>query len=342
MNKNVSLSPLTKIDLDRLLAPDARRSDEMEAVWQYIIEEDKKLPDQTGMTQEQLRVVAAERNKRWNNGEPAVANVERIAVPGLSGAPDIACDLYTPANARPGCAVYIHGGGWVNGSIDSHTRVPRTLANALGLRVLNVEYRLAPEYPYPAGLQDCVAVWRWVTGKSEKSPEFQGPLAISGDSAGANLAVATLLHEARAGRRTAECGLLFYGVYGCDFDTPSYNRFGTGHGLMRAGMEKFLDMYAPGGEGPDALRYDPLISPILASEAQLARLPPLYLNAAGLDPLLCDTAGFAARLEEAGVSYDVDIHEGVQHGFMQITERLSEARRAYDLAAGFFNRVTGA
>ncbi|MDP4595127.1 MAG: alpha/beta hydrolase [Beijerinckiaceae bacterium] len=342
MNKDGPVSPLAKIDLDRLLSPQAQRSAEMEATWQFIIEEDKKLPGQAGMSMAELRQAAARRNRRWNTGEPAVSSVERIRVPGLQDAPEIECDLYTPENAKPGCIVYIHGGGWANGSIESHTRVPRTLANAVGLRVLNVEYRLAPEHPHPAGLEDCVAAWRWLVEQAEKPGEFRGPLGISGDSAGANLAVTATMHEIRARRRFADCGLLFYGVYGCDFDTPSYQRFGSGFGLMRAGMENFLDMYAPGGAGPDALRYEPLVSPVLASEALLARLPPLYLNAAGLDPLLCDSYGFAQRLEEAGVKFDINVHDGVHHGFMQITERLSEARRAYDLAAAFFATATSA
>ncbi len=342
MNTTTAVSPLDKINIDRLLSPEAKRSDEMEATWQFILEEDKKLPDQTGMSMAEQRQVAAMRNKRWNTGEPAVASVERMSIPGSADAPDVLCDLYTPEQARSGCVVYIHGGGWANGSIDSHTRVPRTLANSLGRRVLNVEYRLSPEHPYPAGLQDCVAAFRWVVAQADKSSEFRGPLALSGDSAGANLSVATMLHEIRAGKRAADCGLLFYGVYDCDFDTPSYLRFGSGHGLQRAGMEKFLDWYAPGGAGPDALRYDPLISPARASEALLARLPPLYLNAAGLDPLMCDSVNFARRLDEAGVTYDINVHEGVHHGFMQITERLSEARRAYELASAFFDRaVTG-
>ena len=339
MNADASVSPVSKIDLELLLSADAGRSSEMEATWQFILEEDKKLPDQTGMSVAEQRHVAALRTQRWNNGEPAVDSVERISVPGLSGSPDIVCDLYTPSGAKPGCVMYVHGGGWVHGSIETHTRIPRTLANTLGMRVLNVEYRLAPEHPFPAGLQDCVGAWRWIVGEAEKPGGFQGPLTVSGDSAGANLSVAAMLYELRARKRSADCGLLFYGVYDCNFDTPSYERFGSGYGLMRAGMEKFLDMYAPGGSGPDATCYDPLVSPTRASEALLARLPPLFLNAAGLDPLMCDTYNFARRLDETGVRYDVNVHEGVHHGFMQITERLSEARRAYGLAAAFLEDV---
>ncbi len=333
-------SPLASVDLGRLVSPEAGRSAEMEAVWKYIQDEDSKLPDQSAMNLVEKRKIAALRNLRWNNCEPAVESVERLSLPGFSGAADVVCDLVVPGNVRPGCVVYMHGGGWVNGSIESCNRIARTLANALSLRVLNVDYRLAPEHPFPAGLHDCIAAWRWAVQEGGKSAGFSGPLAISGDSAGANLAVAVLLHELRARRRAADCGLLFYGVYDCDFETPSYQRFGSGFGLMRAGMEKFLDLYAPGGDGPDALRYDPLVSPARAPEALVARLPPLYLAAAGLDPLVCDSYNFACRLEESGVPYGLTVHEGVHHGFMQITERLSEARRAYELAADFFDNVT--
>ena len=133
--------------------------------------------------------------------------------------------------------------------------------------------------------------------------------------------------------------MLFYGVFGHETDTPSYQRFGEGYGLARVGMEKFIDWYAPGGGGPESIRTDPLISPLDAPEAMLARLPPLYLCAAGLDPLLCDTVNFAQRLDEIGVRYEVNVHEGVHHGFMQITQKLSEARRSYELVKVFYDGV---
>lgn len=343
MNKLSKIAP-AKPDLAGILSPDSGRSEEMEAVWRYIQEEDAKLPDTTGMSMAEQRRVFGSRSMRWNQNLPDMAEERRLTVPGPSEAPEIACELVTPADARPGCAIYLHGGGWAFGSIDSHKRIPRTLAAALRLRVLSVEYRLAPENPFPAGLNDCVATWRWLAAESRNAPEFNGPLVLCGDSAGANLAVATMLHEVRSGRSSPDgvrpsAGLLFYGVYNCDFDSPSYQRFGAGYGLSRAGMENMLDMYAPGGNGPDALRYDPLVSPALAPEALLARLPPLFLNAAGLDPLVCDTLGFSERLEEAGVPHEVHVHPGVHHGFMQITERLSEARHAYQLATTFLDKI---
>lgn len=334
-------SPLDKIDLQRLLSPQSGRSEEMEAAWKYILAEDAKLPDQSQMSLQEQRAIWAKRAKRWNTNLPALASIERIQVRGHNGAPDVACDLMTPHDARPGCIVFMHGGGWAFGSIDVQRQIPATLASTLKTRVLSVEYRLTPEHPFPAPLDDVVAAWRWAAHKADEDAAFAGPLSVSGDSAGANLAFATILREQRNGRRAPDCGMFFYGVYDCDTDTPSYLRFGEGYGLARAGMQKFVDWYAPGQTDPEAARFDSLVSPLRASEAQLARLPPLYLCAAGLDPLLCDTVNMARKLDEAGVNYEVTVHEGVHHGFMQITERLSEARRAYELAKEFYDRVTG-
>lgn len=333
-------SPVDRIDLDALLSPEARRSPEMDAVWAYIQAEDAKLPDQSRMTIAEQRVVRERASQRWNAELPEVASAERLAVPGLAGAPDIACELIVPLGAKPGCVVYFHGGGWAFGGLGSHARLARTLADATKTRVLAVDYRLAPENPFPAGLDDCVAAWRHVVKRADSDADFAGPLAVAGDSAGANLGLALIMREGETGRRRPDLGLLFYGVWGCDFDTPSYARFGVGHGLGKAGMEKFLDMYAPGGDDPGSLRFEPLVSPILASEASLAKMPPLYLNAAGMDPLMSDTIGLARKLDAAGAVYDVNVHLGVHHGFMQMTARLAEARRAFDLAADFWRAHT--
>jgi acetyl esterase len=331
-------SPLAKIDLNRLLSPQAQRCEEMEALWRFLQAEDAKLPDQSRMSPPEQRIVRDQAARRFDGDLEPVASVARVHAPGLAGAPDVVCDLVTPENAQPGCVVYLHGGGWTFGSLVSHARVSRALANETRTRVLAVDYRLAPENPYPAPLDDAVAAWRYVVKRAGAEAGFDGPLAVAGDSAGANLGLAAILREGEAGRRRPDMGLFFYGVWNCDFDTPSYRRFGTGHGLTRASMEKFLDFYVPGGDGPGALRFEPFVSPMLASEATLARLPPIYLAAAGLDPLLCDSVDFARKLEAAGATFDINVHEGLHHGFMQLSARLSEARRAYGLMGDFFRR----
>ena len=329
-------SPLAKLDLDRLFSPEAKRSPEMEEVFAFVQAEDAKLPDQSKMTIAEQRQVRALSSKRWNADLPQVRNAERFTIPGLPGAPEIAVELVTPNDCEPGCIVYMHGGGWTFGGLESHANIAYNVAIATRTRLLSVDYRLAPEHPFPAALEDVVAAIRYVARRAESDSEFAGPIGVAGDSAGANLAMAATMREGETGRRRPDAVLGFYGVWGCEFDTPSYRRFGVGHGLNEAGMRKFLNFYAPGGDGPGALRYDPLVSPLYASEATMAKLPPVYLCAAGLDPLLSDTIAMARKLDAAGAAYDINVHEGVHHGFMQITSRLPEARRAHQLAGAFW------
>ena len=163
-------------------------------------------------------------------------------------------------------------------------------------------------------------------------------MAIAGDSAGANLALGTIMRESELKRRIPAAGLLFYGVFSSDLESPSYRRFATGYGLTQEGMANFFDHYAPGA-GPDSARHETLVQPLAAGAAVLARLPPLFLNAAGLDVLLCDTLNFVQRLRHAGAAHELVLHEGVHHGFMQFTHKLEEARRAVKLAAAYFTQV---
>jgi acetyl esterase len=135
-------------DLARLLSPEAARSPEYEAVWRWVLEQDKLLPDQTGMSVQEQRAVRALVSARWNQDPPAVASVERLAAPGLAGAPDVVCELSVPFGAEPGAILYLHGGGWVFGGLSTHVRLARTLAIACNRAVLAVDYRLAPEHPF--------------------------------------------------------------------------------------------------------------------------------------------------------------------------------------------------
>jgi acetyl esterase len=311
----------------------------MQALFEWLAEQDKAMgmPDLNTLPVTEMRAWRSRASARTNADLPEVESVTRVSVPGLRGAPPVVCDLIVPKDAEPGCVLFLHGGGWVFGDINSHTRLARMLAVETRKRLLYADYRLAPENPYPAALDDTVAAWRWIVAQAEGDPAFQGTLAICGDSAGGNLALACILHEQELGRRAADIGMLFYGVYDDDIDSPSYLRFATGHGLARPGMAKFWSFYAP-SETPGQPRQDPLMCPVRASEAALARLPPLYLNASHLDPLLCDTFKLAERLEAAGCTFEVNIHEGLQHGFMQQTARLAEARRAFALMGDFFRR----
>ncbi|KGM33914.1 alpha/beta hydrolase, partial [Inquilinus limosus] len=224
-----------------------------------------------------------------------------------------------------GAIFYIHGGGWAFCSLDTHDRAMRCLAEATGMAVIGIDYRLAPEHPYPAGLDDAVAAWRALPEVLARHG-IAGPAGISGDSAGANLALALMLHEQEAGRPLPALGLLFYGVYAVDHETESHRRFGPGgYGLTTAKMIRYRDWYAPA----PASWGEPQVSPLAAPDVALQALPPLYLNAAGLDPLLSDTLMLGDRLRALGRGDPVRVHRGVIHGFMQMTAALEEARTAF-------------
>ncbi len=333
------MTPVTRIDLRRLVAPEARRSPEMAGLWDWIQAEDAKDPDYgKDLPPAELRALQLRLSRKWNEDLPDVAEVRRFTVPGLMAAPPIGVDLIIPHQARPGAILHAHGGCWVFGNLDSHQRAKRLLAIETRTAVLSVDYRLAPEHPFPAALEDLQACWRWLHEQAKTDPRFKGPLAVAGDSAGANLALALTLREQDLRRPAPEAALLFYGVYADDFESPSYKRFAEGYGLTRALMQRCFNLYAP-GDGPEALKRDPLVTAIHASEAALARLPPLFLNAASLDVLLCDTLDLAKRLDAAGASYELMLHEGVHHGFMQFSAHLEEARRAVMLAGDFFRRT---
>jgi acetyl esterase len=318
----------TAIDVARLLGPRARRSAEMAALWAWMQEEDAKFPDPAALPIDEQRALIVKLNERWNVGAPTLHETLRLDVPGPTGA--IGCEWLTPANAGDGALLYIHGGGWAVCNLDTHRKLASLIAVETGLSVLSVDYRLAPEHPFPAGLMDCVAVWRWLTANR------RGPLFAAGDSAGANLTLALALNEGQACRRAPDGLLLFYGVYSADLVSPSYLRFADDYGLTRARMEQFWDWYAPG-----AARLDPLAAPVEASEAMLAKLPSLFLNASGLDPLLSDTLALTRRLDAAGVEYDLAVHEGVHHGFMMWSGRLKEADAAIARAGEFARRIVG-
>lgn len=319
--------------------PPTRPSPTMQAILERLAREDGGQPDPTTCPPAEGRRQAARANLRWNTDLPSLGHVDDILFTGTGGH-DIPARLYLPENAVPGLVVYVHGGGFAFCDIASHERAVRCLAIECATATLSVDYRLAPEHPYPCALEDCLEVVRSLDKVRSRHPATRGPLALAGDSAGANLALATLLALGRDGDDTVvgvEHAMLFYGVYGTDFDTPSYHLYEHGPGLTRAKMQRCLDWYAP----PDVDRREPLLAPVLASDQALRRLPPLYLNAAEIDPLRSDTERLVERLRGLGRDDHLCVVEGVVHGFMQMSRELPAARRAIADAAAAFRLATG-
>ncbi|WP_164479219.1 alpha/beta hydrolase [Nakamurella antarctica] len=247
---------------------------------------------------------------------------------------DIPARLYRPGPDPAPLVVFFHGGGWKVGSVNLSDRPIRRLVADTGCAVISIDYRLAPEDPHPAALQDCVAATRWA---AENVAELGGDgdfLAVGGDSAGANLAagVAQMLRD--EGGPTLSHQLLVYPVVARDFDTDSYLRFGEGYFLTRKAMQHFWEIYAGPTESPEYVD--------LYAAGPLDGLPAATVITCGLDPLLDDGEGYARALYEAGVPitylrYNELIHgswsmDGTSQGAYQLGVDIAGAlRRAITL-----------
>jgi acetyl esterase len=172
----------------------------------------------------------------WNSDRPVVWEVYNHEIPGPRG--PVRVRLYDPGVERPApCLIYIHGGGWVICSIETYDGVCRRLALAGRFMVASIDYRLAPEHKFPAGLEDCVAAVRWIAARGGAWGIDPARLAIGGDSAGGNLSLATLLSLRDIREDLLRAGLLTYGAYAGDTDTPSARTYGDGsYVLSRADM----------------------------------------------------------------------------------------------------------
>jgi acetyl esterase len=251
----------------------------------------------------------------WNADAPPLPRIEDTTVPGLAG--PIPVRLYDPGvpPGGPGL-VYLHGGGWVICDRDSHDGICRRLALTGKLRVVSVEYRLAPEHKFPAPLEDCVAAVRAVAAEAGRFGVDPGRLGVGGDSAGANLSLATLVALRDQGGPACRAGLLIYGAYGLGADTASHRAFGDGrYVLSTADMHWFLGHYIDGAAAAD----DPRVAPL---RAELAGLPPLLLTAAAFDPLLDDSLALSERLSHAGQPHTFRLWPGVVHAALHMTRML--------------------
>ncbi len=257
-----------------------------------------------------------------------VAGVEDSLVEGPEGPTPIR--TYSPGpDVPPGTMVYFHGGGWVFGDLDTHDALCRGLTSATGLRVVAVQYRLAPEHPYPAALEDAWTVTRHV---AEREP---GLLVVGGDSAGGNLAT-TVAARARGTATRVAAQLLVYPVTDLSaFDTPSYRDFARGHWLTAGAMEWFRGHYVPHGAALD----DPELSPL--HRADLSGMPPALVVTAECDVLRDEGAAYARRLRAAGNEVVYRCHEGMIHGFLALPGVIPQADRAIQETGRALRRLVG-
>jgi acetyl esterase/lipase len=245
------------------------------------------------------------------SGAPqAIAAVDQFGLPGPAGS--LAVRAYTPSGADAGQRlsgmVYFHGGGLVAGTLDTHDPICRALSNASGCRVLAVDYRLAPEHPFPAAVADGCAAVEWIAGNAQELRVDPRRIGVAGDSAGATLAAVVCHERAAAGSRPAFQFLL------CpitDFAAESDSRrsLAAGYLIDRDTLEHDLKYYLlPGTD-----RADPRVSPLRA--ADVSHLPPTVVHTAEFDPLRDEGQLYADRLRQAGVRALYRCHPGMIHLF---------------------------
>lgn len=254
-------------------------------------------------------------------GDLPIGEVRELTAAGLPAR------LYVPREEAEGPApllVLFHGGGFYVGDLDSHDAPCRFLAEQAGVRVLAVDYRLAPEEQFPAAHDDAEAAYHWAVDHARELGVDPDRIGVGGDSAGANLAAATAVHAARTGLPCA-FQLLVYPATDCDRDEqtyPSLGHFAEGFYLTRAYMDRANESYI----GPGTDLRDPRLSPLYADLPD--GLAPAYLCTAGFDPLRDEGEAYAALLEKAGVTVTVRRFEDQIHGFFNIVAAGRSSRAA--------------
>jgi acetyl esterase len=231
--------------------------------------------------------------------------------------------IYRPGSSDLPLLVYYHGGGWVIGSIESHDGLCAQLAIDARCTVASVEYRMAPEHPFPAPVDDAVDAFRWARENARELGSDPGRVAVGGDSAGGNLAAVVSQQCAASAEPGPSLQLLIYPATDLSRESASYLTYGEGFYLTRARMEWFKDIYIPVAERAD-VRASPL------RNEELAGLPPAHVVTAGFDPLCDEGRAYADALKAAGVPVTFRNYEGLIHGFASMAGLVPAARAAYE------------
>jgi acetyl esterase/lipase len=257
-----------------------------------------------------------------------VASVEDRTFPGPAG--PVPVRIYRPATAdtatAPPALVWFHGGGFVIGDIETADANARDLAAGAGAVVVSVGYRLAPEDPFPAGVDDAIAAVRWVADDHDELGVDPGRLAVGGDSAGGNLATVVAQQLAADGGPALRFQLLVYPVTDLGLQHPSIDENADGYLLTKDEMIWFSHHYL--GDRIDDLATDPRVSPLQAPEEALADLPPALVITAEYDPLRDEGEAYGERLRQAGVDVTLTRYDGVIHGFYGMGDFVPDGKAA--------------
>ena len=267
----------------------------------------------------------------WNEGGPELPHVENLTVSGPVGPVPIRIYHLESSGIHPALE-FLHGGGFVVGSIDTHDRIMRELAQRSRCVVVGVDYSLAPEQKFPVALEESLAVLRWMRESGGDHGIDTERLAVGGDSGGASLTMGVAVSLQSEPPAWLQGLLLYYGWFGLQ-DSGSSRLFGgTEDGLTKSDRDFYRESYLTSMDDLADLRLDVL-------RADLRGLPPARLIVSDLDPLLDDSTTLAALFKRVEVPCELTIHEGVLHGFLHYSRMVDAATQALEAGAVFLKKV---
>ena len=295
-----------------------------------------KYPRRDTLSIEAGREIAEKVRAPWALGGPDMADTVEHQVPTRHG--DILVRVHYPRERRlPGAFVYIHGGGFVLFSINTHDRLMREYAERTGIVVIGIEYTRAPDAKFPQPLEECVDVLRWTAARSELLDIDADQLFIGGDSAGANLSMGTCLTLRDEGEAALIKGVVLnYGGFGSNLFRNSVVRYGAGdYGLSLHMMIWFRGMHIARGQD----FFDPRVDIL---RADLRGLPPAYMVITECDPLHDDSIELERKFREAGVAVQAKVYKGTAHSFLEAVSIADVAGVAFDDTARWLQQQAGA
>jgi acetyl esterase len=314
--------PLIRLIAGGRITRDGQELDSQSQMANYLVAKFAKAP---------IEAQSAEANRAAffrlakNNLRSPVRNIQNSTVAGPSG--EIPIRIYHPEDLQPSgpAIVYFHGGGWVLGDLKSYDFACGSMAQKSGCKVISVDYRLAPEHPYPAAIDDCFAAFQAISASASDFGIDAKQIAVAGDSAGGNLAAAVCQRNKSQGPEQACFQLLVYPVTDVSQEHESYRSFADGFLLSSPAMRWFIEQYAP----DPIRRTEAHLSPLLADD--LTSLPPALVILAGFDPLRDEGIRYAQKLHAANVPTQWELFPTTVHGFFGMAH-LDVSDNAMDLA----------
>jgi acetyl esterase len=277
---------------------------------------------------QQLRVMVS----LMDEPAPSLPRIEDIRIPGPAG--EIPARLYSSTvEKRPQPTVaYFHGGGWVQGDLETHHGLCARLARHAGALIVAVDYRLAPEHKFPAAVDDCLAAYRWLRTKGRDLGADSTKVAVAGDSAGGNLSAVVSQLAASSGVPVPTCQVLIYPAVDFSLDTESHRELADGHVIPRDRILWYMEQYLKGEADKADLRASPLRAPSLKGQ------PPAMIVTAGFDPLRDEGRAYGDRLREAGVDVVHREYTGQIHAFVSLTKAIPQGMACTLEIAEFLRR----